>query len=299
MRTAKNIETLLSRLHFKAGADLHERAIADALEAQAKTRMAQSPGYRSGIWRLIMKNNLTRLSAAVVVLAVLVGAYQLGGGRVFAQTTRAVKTGLAGLRDFISDIRTGRPEQPATAPSVEPSEPRPAAQGNRIYASVQVFSVPSRQQDLREFFEAEGIELAPAADGANTSYAKLGPQKTERLLTFTADSEGIKRLSSPSLTVLEGQEGMIGIVGDGKPDALALAFVATVVDDSNTIELTLSFLHGEAGFEVPRLRVGADEAVLFSLLTTMPSEEQQNDQAGVEGPRMILVLLRTKVFPQP
>ena len=246
-----------------------------------------------------MRNNVTKLAAAVVVLAVLVGAYQLGGGRVFAQTTRAVKTGLAGLRDFISDIRTGRPEQPATAPSVEPSEPRPAAQGNRIYASVQVFSVPSRQQDLREFFEAEGIELAPAADGANTSYAKLGPQKTERLLTFTADSEGIKRLSSPSLMVLEGQEGMIGIVGDGKPDALALAFVGTVVDDSNTIELTLSFLHGEAGFEVPRLRVGANEAVLFSLLTTMPSEEQQNDQAGVEGPRMILVLLRTKVFPQP
>jgi hypothetical protein len=246
-----------------------------------------------------MKNNVTRLAAAVVVLALLVGVYQLGGARAaFAQTTRVVRTGLAGLREFISDMRTSKPERPSPAPSAEPSEPQPTMQGNRIFASVQVFSVKPRQQDLQKFFQTEAIELIPAAEGANTSYAKIEPQKTERLLTLTSSSEGIERLSSPSLMVLEGQEGIIGILGTGKPDALALALAATVLDDGGAIELSLSFLHGEDGFEIPGLRINADEAVLFSLSTAAPTQEKQNGEDEPEGLRNILVLLQTKIFPQ-
>ncbi len=292
MRPVKDVKKLVQRLHFRAGADLHKRTITDALAAQATSRTTQSAAYRPSIWRFIMKNNVRKVAAAVLVLALLLGAYQLGGARVFAQTTRVVRTGLAGLREFVLDIRTRKPERPSPAPSAEASEQQTAVQGNRIFANVQVFSVQPEQQDLREFFQTEGIELAPAADGPTTSYAKLGPEKTERLIALTAGSEGIERLSSPSLMMPEGQEGRIGIVGTGKPDALALALAATVLDDSNAIELSLSFLHGEDGFEIPSLRVSADEAVLFSLSTSAPAQ----DEPG--GLRNILVLLRVKVFPQ-
>ncbi len=292
MRPIEDLRKRIKDVPLNTNAEKDKEVLADVIHALEESRTTQWAGHRPSIWRLIMKNNVTRLAAAVVVLAVLAGAYQLGGNRVFAQTTKVVRTGLAGLRQFILDIRGGKIEQPAPAQSAEPRAPQPAAQGNRIFASVQVFSIQPGQQDLQEFFKAEAIELVPAADGVNTSYAKLGPQKTERFLGLTAGSEGIERLSSPSLMMLEGQEGMIGIVGTGKPDALALAFAATVLDDGGAIELSLSFLHGEDGFEVPNLRVGADEAVLFSLSTAAPAQDEP------EGITNILVLLRTKVFPQ-
>jgi hypothetical protein len=297
MRPTEDLRKRIKEVPLDTNSERDEQVLADVLNALEESRMTQSAAHRPGIWRLIMKNNVTRVAAAVVVLAVLVGVYQFDGARAaFAQTTQVVRTGLAGLRQFILDIKSGKLEQPAPAPSAEPSEPRPAAQGNRIFAGVQVFSVQPGQRDLQEFLKGEIELVVPSGNGVNTSYAKLGPQKTERLLALMADSEGIKRLSSPSLMVLEGQQGMIGILEDGKPDALALAFVATVLDDG-VIELSLSFLHGEDGFEVPNLRVGADEAVLFSLSTAAPAQEKQNGQDEPAGITNILVLLRTKVFP--
>ena len=299
MRPMQDIRELIKKVPLNTNAEKDKEVLADVLDALEKSRTTQSAAYRPSIWRFIMKNNVTRLAAAVVVLAMLVGAYQLGGARAaFAQTTRAVRTGLAGLREFISDMRTREPQPPSAVPPAEASEQQTAVQGNRIFASVQVFSVQPGQQDLREFFETEGIELAPAGDGPNTSYAKLGPEKTERFIELTGSAEGIERLSSPSLMMLEGQEGIIGILGTGKPDALALALAATVLDGSEAIELSLSFLHGENGFEIPSLHVSASEAVLFRLSTAAPAQEKQNGQAEPDGQKIILVLLRTKVFPQ-
>ena len=298
MRPTKDIRKLIKEVPLGTNAEKDKEVLADVLNALDESRTTQSASYRPSIWRFIMKNNVRKVAAAVLVLALLVGAYQLGGARVFAQTTRVVRTGLAGLREFVLDIRTRKPERPSPAPSAEASGQQTAVQGNRIFANVQVFSVQPGRQDLREFFETEGIELAPAADGPTTSYAKLGPEKTERFLELTGSAQGIERLSSPSLMVLEGQEGIIGIVGTGEPDSLALALAATVLDDNEAIELSLSFLHGENGFEIPSLRINADEAVLFRLATAAPADAKQNGQAEPDGQKIILVLLRTKVFPQ-
>lgn len=298
MRPTKDIRKLIKEVPLGTNAEKDKEVLADVLNALEESRTIQSAAYRPSIWRFIMKNNVTRLAAAVVVVAVLVGAYQLGGARVFARTTKAVRTSLAGLREFVLDIRTRKPDRPSPAPSAEAGGQQTAVQGNRIFANVRVFSVQPGQQDLREFFETEGIELAPAADGPTTSYAKLGPEKTERFIELTGSAEGIERLSSPSLMMLEGQEGVIGIVGTKEPDALALALAATVLDDSEAIDLSLSFLHGENGFEIPSLRINADEAVLFKIATAAPAQEKQNAQAEPDGHGSILVLLRAKVFPQ-
>ena len=245
-----------------------------------------------------MRNNITRLAAAVFVIVVFVGVSQLDSARAaLAGTAKVVSTGLAGLKEFIRDMRTREPQPPSAVVPAQPSEQQTGVQGNRIFASVQVFSVQPGQQDVQTFFETEHIELAPATDGPNTSYAKLGPEKTERFIELMGRAEGIERLSSPSLMILEGREGVMGIAGAGEPDAIALALVATVPDDGDSVDLSFSFLHGQSGFEIPSLRINTDEAVLFRLVTAGPTQNKQNDQDEPEGRKSILVLIRTKVFP--
>lgn len=241
-----------------------------------------------------MKNNLTKLAAAVFVIAVIVAVAQFDGARAaFAGTARVVATSLAGLKEFIRDLRTREPEPSSAVAPDQPDERQTAVQGNRIFAGVQVFSVQSGRQDLQKFFQTEGIELTPAQSNPNTSYVKLGPEKTGRFIEWIDKAEGVNRLSSPSLMVLEGQEGVMGIAAEGEPDATALALVATISDDGNSIDLSFSFLQGESGFEIPSLRIGTDEAVLFRLVTP----DKQHNQDGSDRQDSILVLVKTKVFP--
>jgi hypothetical protein len=75
MRPEKDLEKLVKRLHFKAGADLHERTISDALQAQAKSRKIESALAEMITWRLIMKKNASKLAAAVLIIAVLLSFF--------------------------------------------------------------------------------------------------------------------------------------------------------------------------------------------------------------------------------
>ena len=63
MKPTQDVEKLVKKLHFKAGADLHSRTLNDALQAQAKTTPAQT-----NIWRTIMKSRITRFAAAAVIV---------------------------------------------------------------------------------------------------------------------------------------------------------------------------------------------------------------------------------------
>ena len=299
MRPKEDIKKRIGSVPVNTNPERDKQVLDDVLNALEQSRKELSASSRPNIWRTIMKNNVTRLAAAVFVIALLAGVSQLDGARAaFAGTARVVATGLAGLKEFIRDMRTREPQPPSAVVPAQPGEQQTAAQGNRIFAGVQVFSVQPGQQGLREFLEAEGIELAPAESSPNTSYAKLGSEKTARFIEWVGKTEGIERLSSPSLMILEGQEGVMGIAGAGEPDATALALVATVPDDGDSIDLSFSFLRGQSGFEIPRLRINTDEAVLFRLVTTGPAQDKKNDQDASAGQDSILVLVKTKVFSQ-
>ncbi len=298
MRPTEDIKKRIESVPVNTSAERDKQVLDDVLNALEQSRKDLPASSRPTVWRIIMKNNVTRLAAAVFVIALLVGVSQLDGARAaFAGTARVVATSLAGLKEFIRDMRTREPQPPSAVVPAQPGEQQTAVQGNRIFASVQVFSVQPGQQDLQKFFQTEGIELAPAGNSPNTSYAKLGPEKTGRFIEWMGRAEGIERLSSPSLMILEGQEGVMGIAGAGEPDATALALVATVPNDGDSIDLSFSFLQGQNGFEIPSLRINTDETVLFRLVVKEPAQDKQNDQDASAGQDSILVLVKTKVFP--
>jgi len=294
MRPKEDIKKRIENVPVNTNAERDKQVLDDILNALEQSKKELPVSSQPAVWRIIMKNNVTKLAAAVFVIAMLVGVTQLEGARAaFAGTARVVATSLADLREFIKDMRTREPQPPSAVAPAQPGQQQTAAQGNRIFAGVQVFSVQPGQRDLQTFFEKEGVELAPVEKSPNTSYAKLAPEKTERFIEWMGKAEGIKRLSSPNLMILEGQEGVMGIAGAGEPDATALAMVATVPNDGNGIDLSFSFLQGESGFEIPKLRVNTDEAVLFRLVT--PGEK--NSQENSAGQGCTLVLVKTKVFP--
>lgn len=253
------------------------------------------------LWRMIMKNNKIKLSAAVLMIAVLVGVYQMGGTRAaFAQTTRFVRTTLAGLRAFVSDMRSREPVgyiDESKLPPAKSVRQVPEVQGTIISAKIKEFAVIGEHKDLENFFEKENVDWIQSEKNANMWYARLDHIKTERFTNFASTCEDLQLKSSPRLMLLEGQEGAIGSLSAQDEDAVALALAATVLEDDEGIELSLSFLRGHSGFEMPSLRIGTDEAVLFRLVKTADTNESENDGSASDTEKVILVLLQIEVLP--
>ena len=76
MRPKQDLEKLIERLQFKAGADLHKRTISDALQAQAKSKEIKSASIEPINWRIILKSPITKIAlASLIILAVSFFAY--------------------------------------------------------------------------------------------------------------------------------------------------------------------------------------------------------------------------------
>ncbi len=95
----KNIDKLIKKLDLKASTDLDQKIhsqIDNALARPKKTQPAQQPN----IWKLIVKSKMTKITtAAVIIMAVLIGINQFGGSieissvafaKVFAEIKKAV-----------------------------------------------------------------------------------------------------------------------------------------------------------------------------------------------------------------
>ncbi len=79
MRPTDNIKHLIKTLNIKAGAELGERTIRDAIEAQPKEETFNPAQLTAGIWRIIMRSPITKLAvAAVIVIAALIAISQYG-----------------------------------------------------------------------------------------------------------------------------------------------------------------------------------------------------------------------------
>jgi hypothetical protein len=80
MRPTENIENLIKTLNIKAGVELGERTIRDAIDAMPDIETTRCAKPQSGIWRNMMKSKMTKYAAAAaVIIAVLIGIDQLGG----------------------------------------------------------------------------------------------------------------------------------------------------------------------------------------------------------------------------
>lgn len=300
MRSAEDMKRLIKNVPVKTNAERDKKVLNDVLNALEKSEKDHSAACQSRIWRIVMRNRIIKLTAAVFIIGVLVGVYQLGGPRAaFARTTRVVRTTLADLREFASNLREREPDKyiyESNLPPAEPAWPNSDTQCTIISASAQEFSTVGGQDDLLDFLETEGIELEPAGDYPDMSCARLDPDKAEHFTDFAGAGDDLKLMSSFKLMLREGHEGTIGSFGAEDQDAVALALAATVLDDEGFIELSFSFLHGQSGFEMPSLEIEADEAVLFRLAGTAETEDNSNDEDAPDSEGVIFVLIRIEVI---
>jgi outer membrane lipoprotein-sorting protein len=85
MKYTKGIEKLIrdfcagKKAEVKTTTELDKRIIADSMVAQSKSKTIQSAAMQPNVWRIIMKNRVTKyVAAAVIVLAIIIGVVELG-----------------------------------------------------------------------------------------------------------------------------------------------------------------------------------------------------------------------------
>ena len=79
MRSAENMTKMVKRLHFAAGNEMDGRIWHGILEAQEGLETKRAAQREPGIWRIIMKSGITKLTAigAIVMIGVFVAITQL------------------------------------------------------------------------------------------------------------------------------------------------------------------------------------------------------------------------------
>jgi len=72
MRPAENIEKLLKNINIDTNVKTDNAVLGDVIEAFEKSKKQKSASTQPNIWRIIMKNPITKLAvAAVIILAVV------------------------------------------------------------------------------------------------------------------------------------------------------------------------------------------------------------------------------------
>ncbi len=80
MRPAEDIEKLIKKLRYKAGARTHEKVLGNVLQALDEHERQKSGVTKPEIWRMIMSNKITKLAvAAATIIAVLIGLHYFAG----------------------------------------------------------------------------------------------------------------------------------------------------------------------------------------------------------------------------
>jgi hypothetical protein len=79
MRPADNMEKLIKKLRYKAGAETRNRVLDNVLKALDESEKQKTGEISPSTWRIIMKSPITKIAAAVVIIAAgLTGVHFLG-----------------------------------------------------------------------------------------------------------------------------------------------------------------------------------------------------------------------------
>jgi len=316
----RQFERFVRQLKFDDTPDYRHR---DKLEQRLLAALAQSPQReqsRLNIWRIIMQSwTHKRLVAAVLLLAVFIGIARLGTDRVvfgkmvvLGTMTGAAKTGLAHLKEIVSELKEGKfAGKPLPAKPVDQNEVSKTDEDLRnkpmVSANVQICTADAKsKKKLQSFLKNQTIQFTQVKVDPNSScerpvsWAKLDPNKTEAFLQFAKSPPELYILASPQLVLVDGTEGVIYTGSTVK--GLAVSLVPTVLDDDGRIGLTFGFLFDadkdrQYGFEISKIKMGAGETLLVQ--TTMPSPETRSLIARIFRGReeeTLLILLRLKAM---
>jgi len=323
----RQFENFVRQLKFDDTPDYRHR---DKLEQRLLAALAQSPQReqsRLNIWRIIMQSwTHKRLVAAVLLLAVFIGIARLDTDRVvfgkmvvLGKITGTVKTGLAHLKEIVSEIKegkfAGKPLPPIPTDindinkTVEAGKTDESLRNKRmVSADVQICTAGAKSnKKLQSFLKNLTTQLSPVEIDPNSScerpafWAKLDPNKTETFLQFAKSSPELTLLASPRLLLENGTEGII--YTGSSVEGLAVALVPTVLDDNGRLCLSFIFLfdagkNRQSGFEISNIKIGPVETLLVQ--TTIPRAERRSLIEKIftnQKEQTLLILLRLKVMP--
>jgi len=131
MRPAEDIDKLIKKLRYKAGAETHERIFGNVLQALDKVEKQKLGATAPNIWRTIMKSPITKLAAAAaIIIVVLIGIHQIGGSTpAFAEVVRPFLTAHTATFKMTMEVE-GVPPQKFDCMYAEPARMRQTAQDN-------------------------------------------------------------------------------------------------------------------------------------------------------------------------
>ncbi len=90
MKPAEDIDKLIKKLRYKAGAETHDRVLGNVMQALDETEKQKSGATAPNIRRTIMKSPITKLAAAAVIIAaIMLGMYALTGSVEVTSITMA------------------------------------------------------------------------------------------------------------------------------------------------------------------------------------------------------------------
>lgn len=92
MKPAEKIETLLENMNFTSDPVRSRQMLAAILQAQAEVKEKTPENIKPGIWRMIMKNRILKISAAaIILLAVLLSLTMLPTQSAYAQVVEGLR----------------------------------------------------------------------------------------------------------------------------------------------------------------------------------------------------------------
>jgi outer membrane lipoprotein-sorting protein len=79
MRPAEDIDKLIKKLRYKAGAETHDRVLGNVMRALDESEKQKTGAKAPDVWRIIMKSPITKIAAAaVIIVLVIAGIHFLG-----------------------------------------------------------------------------------------------------------------------------------------------------------------------------------------------------------------------------
>jgi len=100
MKPEERIEKLIKKINVTSSARMHTKTLDDALVAQEKWKNEQSANIEPNIWRIIMKNPMTKLTTAAA--AILIAALGITFLNKSATPAYAVEQTIEAMKDIVT-----------------------------------------------------------------------------------------------------------------------------------------------------------------------------------------------------
>ncbi len=110
MRPTDKIESLIKNAGISTDTQSNIKVLNEVLDAFEETKQKQTGASHANIWRIIMKSRITKLAAAVIVVAGLLCVHFLTGTNAYAQIVQEIKNARTVVYTVIKQANNGTGE---------------------------------------------------------------------------------------------------------------------------------------------------------------------------------------------